>query len=1118
MISVPSSTCFPINEECTSIAVASTGNVIVAGFTDGTVRLFDRTGTFSTTLQSISSPSLPVAASRHQYSIDDDQPSSMATCSDESDEEQEFCTPNDDDENQDNDGDDDVADDDADDDADEDPAGKITKKRKKKTSSTFLEVNSSYHQRYGAVACQIYAKGVHTALRLDCSISEDDQYCFASVLRGSMECVAIHIGPLQDEIIKRKNAPATNTSSAVIATSKWNNLLDYVHTYRHTDAKLRGLGACTRLKMSSTTTENPLYLLLTGKSIKNIHIWSFQPPSKSELDEPKWQCLYDCPTNGNTIQWLTFRRDDSQQQLQAISKSLHQKLRVWDISYEEPVAATTKPVDGTVLGGEQSRESSTPSPSSSRPNRPPYKDILNTECALGVVGNWIICGGELFDNQISIVSLDVATTNTSSIYNHTELALPTTSLEQAPLSTFANNNQRRQQRGDMKCVVAVSGIHNHVVLELSDGSVAEYRACTDDENYGTNKNTLNNQLPVTTTSMGVNMIQSIKKLPDSTYTRQITVRRILDATENESTCHRLLTIAVIATYHPIQNRGVITLQPLLKNRECYPSGKSADTTPSTILKQPKKSTLDESNATPTPNYSKLNANTASDREVTNKSIIDHVNVVTTLKKPKKAPDYSTLPGQPALVTTIKKKKIKRNGDNIVNKTPNHFDIVQKTKRSKLSSSMIVSTPTTLPEITPKQTSLSMGHRSSNDQILYTSDNVSHIESSIKKVSTPLALLNNQLFDKKLKEVTTPILNLVKDKSFEKNVDSKSSVNPTSLDKGTCQHAQTIDVDAATAPFVQNGTPSPPIPRKRGSLPVSVQNNDSPRMNPKEPTERKQIFPTARCNLQPSTANNKSSSNAAKGKNGARIPHVTHDLKPSPLIVTQLSSKKNDVTVSEVPASTTRDRIINLCHEKLNELQIYEDSVKVSCHSVFDHINNSKSNDHSTNPYDKQYRNMMAHHTMGHTQMRKRIIDATRSTIYSILDAPIISSLEKAKGFMHAALLAYQDLTVRRNKKSIVSKNLSVYTCRRLFLKLGPPTYRHICNLFAFLPREIKNEMIQLQRAEAYAIIALLKQQSYRYKNIHDEGDHVDHTNVDDEINFSFPTIFHDSLTFLPEMG
>jgi hypothetical protein len=126
----------------------------------------------------------------------------------------------------------------------------------------------------------------------------------------------------------------------------------------------------------------------------------------------------------------------------------------------------------------------------------------------------------------------------------------------------------------------------------------------------------------------------------------------------------------------------------------------------------------------------------------------------------------------------------------------------------------------------------------------------------------------------------------------------------------------------------------------------------------------------------------------------------------------------------VPALTntsTRDQIIERCHEKLSELQLFEDRVSVPCRvsTLLSHthpsikvsamIHNEKK---LTNPYDVKYRTMKAHHHASHALMRKRMIDATRSTIYSIMDAPIPSSIEKAKGFLHSAIFSFQDLTVR----------------------------------------------------------------------------------------------------------
>ena len=69
-----------------------------------------------------------------------------------------------------------------------------------------------------------------------------------------------------------------------------------------------------------------------------MHIWSFIPP-QGNMTEPIWQCLYDTPTNGNTIAYLSFRTD-SNGMLQGISKSDDQKLRIWDLSFEQQVDKT----------------------------------------------------------------------------------------------------------------------------------------------------------------------------------------------------------------------------------------------------------------------------------------------------------------------------------------------------------------------------------------------------------------------------------------------------------------------------------------------------------------------------------------------------------------------------------------------------------------------------------------------------------------------------------------------------------------------------------------------------------------------------------------------------------
>jgi len=58
-------------------------------------------------------------------------------------------------------------------------------------------VNSHSNQRYGAVACQIHARGVHTSLLMDVAVSEDGLYAFGGVQRGSVELAAVYLGDVE---------------------------------------------------------------------------------------------------------------------------------------------------------------------------------------------------------------------------------------------------------------------------------------------------------------------------------------------------------------------------------------------------------------------------------------------------------------------------------------------------------------------------------------------------------------------------------------------------------------------------------------------------------------------------------------------------------------------------------------------------------------------------------------------------------------------------------------------------------------------------------------------------------------------------------------------------------
>jgi hypothetical protein len=150
-----------------------------------------------------------------------------------------------------------------------------------------------------------------------------------------------------------------------------------------------------------------------------MHIWSFIPPQGNRT-EPVWQCLYDTPTNGNTIKYLSFRTD-SNGLLQGISKSDDQKLRIWDLSYEQKGNKEYKTRPKSVIKQLSKKSKSENYPGRDRPKRPPYVDVLATGNALGVFGPYVFSGGESMFNKMGVMYLDVE--DIQSPYNHTELAV-----------------------------------------------------------------------------------------------------------------------------------------------------------------------------------------------------------------------------------------------------------------------------------------------------------------------------------------------------------------------------------------------------------------------------------------------------------------------------------------------------------------------------------------------------------------------------------------------------------------------------------------------------------------------------------------------------------------------
>ena len=192
---------------------------------------------------------------------------------------------------------------------------------------------------------------------------------------------------------------------------------------------------------------------------------SYRPSRLSKNEDSVWTCLYDTQTNGTSINQLYFRHNHHGT-LQAISKSDDQKLRVWDLSYEQARIAS-----GSTDGNED------------RPKRPDYVDVASTEGTVGVCGPYAFASGSLggMHNIINVVGLDAD--DVSSPFNCSELLLPVDCVGGGgEYNTAGGGNVRtsrtgRQQRGDLKSVEHVAGLAfdaGHALLQLSDGSVVHY--------------------------------------------------------------------------------------------------------------------------------------------------------------------------------------------------------------------------------------------------------------------------------------------------------------------------------------------------------------------------------------------------------------------------------------------------------------------------------------------------------------------------------------------------------------------------------------------------------------------------------------------------------------------
>lgn len=951
---------FAVNEECTSLKFAPSGRWIAAGFADGTLRLFDLTGTYNI----------------NNHDRKDGRNARVEEANERaesgSDSENEAFTSDDNNNNP-------------------DPVTVLALlHRRHKTGKMVL---SKEHQQYGAVACQIHAKGVHTSLRMDVDIADDGQWCFAGVLRGSMELVAVHLGALEASFDRDNH---DNNNSDNTTNNDERNLLDLVTVYRHGDAKLRGFGACTRLRSCEK------YLLLTGKAIKNIHIWSFTPPRQAgEL--PVWECLYDTATNGNTIKLLAFRHNNLS--LQALSKSDNQKLRVWDLQYEQEEPASRNDA-----------------PTKQRPSRPPFHDVANTESLLGIAGEFGICGGDEFFNQMSIVRLD---TPAAAAFNHTEIALPgATSTSALALSRGGiSSSSRRPQRGDLKCVVSVAtsrAAGRHALLELSDGSVAHYHSGS------------------TTTAA---VLRSVVWPPpeQGPWGRQFAVGR-----------QGRHVVAVAATYHPATGQGNIRLRVLDEDNEkeevtvsVPETGNAAavaKSSASVVVKAKAPSTASLGNRkvpTEEPNKSKVSNGFRTEKDLSTFVTAETSKCVS--KKKTQAPSKSIAPTTAVLVkaASVKRKSEKKNvaclaEDPAVRSNQSSTikpTAVTTTEPADGHLAKIVTTTKKYRKIGVENSVHKTARR--GDQSLVTPGTApSRTVSSSIPSSHSRAPSNASLFARRL---ATPFT-AVKEKQNTPRVSFGSTDEPHS--------SQEKEAAGATMTVTENNADNLQDSRKRKNEPNSLSSIEEQQQQSKKRHATKSVKTVGSVratenveanqslSLEPrvqdvSTLKAFSKTNLAALRESTRSPVPTaHD--GSSIIsrgVTSPSCVRSPTPYSSRrDPGATRELILEVCHQKLAE-------VATLLHE-HNHVPNvwerrailgklQQENDHAA---FAQYK-LQTEHREAHRRMSQNILIMVQKTIQSIQEAPSQLTLDQARGFFQTALDVYQqqaDTMIERQWLELVS--------------------------------------------------------------------------------------------------
>jgi hypothetical protein len=390
----------------------------------------------------------------------------------------------------------------------------------------FFDITESHSQRNGTFLAHIRPKGMHTSFKLNVKITEDCRLCFAGVLKGSSEMLAIDLSAYQ--LSWNKNNPSalqkTNGKNKINSSSFDSSCIANFLLFSYSDAKLRGFGAATCITLPDTSRSEPVlvsseevkpethengdeslsnavvpvassspgfrkYLLACGMGIKNVHVWQViiydilsaeemaANPLRQKRDE--WSCIYDVATNGMTITHLGFRNEGRE----LLTKSSSMNLRVWDLSnYHNQQPQQQKQQNGNGSGNGKKETTGLPA-------KPSYEDIVNTFDVKCLIENSTFTYGGTY--EFATINVDK---NIPKEANRNVLELPfDASLADAgsntsSSATAAANERRRRAMREVSDVISTQD-GKYALILCSDGGSIYYKHPNKNEENEENEET-----------------------------------------------------------------------------------------------------------------------------------------------------------------------------------------------------------------------------------------------------------------------------------------------------------------------------------------------------------------------------------------------------------------------------------------------------------------------------------------------------------------------------------------------------------------------------------------------------------------------------------------------------